>query len=364
MILVVILIIAILWLTTGGSEDSLEKSPIVVSEKHQIQLAELGAAVFRTQKDLDLWHPGNLGEYIFAGCAGVCRQQLHIRLGELGLKYVRPKDAEAKKYILIHAEQEPGIKRFRYDVQSFMRNVLNVKELRAHIGKPYLPIYFADFIPKTINLKPGAKFPGGVWIAKPDGQHASSGFGINIIESQKQLDSWIQKTSANRMTTGMVLCEYIRNPRLWQGRKFHYRCYILLTSWGTWSICPIAKIITAAKPYKDSNYSDKGIHDSHIKSTPQDITEMISDKLRSVLEKITAKMSEIPHPAYSDNDSGYHVLAPDIIDTGDEILLLEINSSPGVGTIDDGDTIRAFEKIYYDWIFDSISDKLAEFVGN
>lgn len=143
-----------------------------------------------------------------------------------------------------------------------------------------------------------------------------------------------------------VLQEYINNPLLLNSRKFHLRGYLLyhIDSYKK----PQAyyfnnyRIFTGLKPFKEGDYFNKDIHDSHFDSTlkelnfdPDVIKIIPNNKLNSILEqlKIINKsiMKIIKAKCYSTNKSCYHLFASDIMITKDyQCKLIEVNHRPGM----------------------------------
>lgn len=72
---------------------------------------------------------------------------------------------------------------------------------------------------------------------------------------------------------GTIVSEYITNPLLFNGRKFHLRCYIAIiyknNKW-TYSFFNQCNILTAKLLYKNSDWSNKNIHDTHLESSLDD----------------------------------------------------------------------------------------------
>lgn len=344
----------------------MEFQPIDYKIVSQDQLAEseLSFACFRTQKDLDEVLNSKVPirfRYILKGFQGACRQQFHKDLRAIGGQYVSPQKADpGVKYFYLRLNYEPNRDRKYWNqFQCLIKSMMKIDSVIKAISKPELPKLFPNMVPKTFTVKRGTRLPKGIWIAKPDGITSYSGAGISIVRTQSELDIWIQRCRQDRAITGMVISEYIQNPKLFGGRKFHYRVSILICSWKHVDIFPKALILTAYDEYQNNDFGNPAIHDTHMKSTADINTVNIADVpgMLEMLTEIAKKICAMDMDTYPDQKYGYKVFAPDILedDTG-KLHLLEINYSPSLALgAHWNETARIeYENLYHHWEFQAV----------
>jgi len=144
-----------------------------------------------------------------------------------------------------------------------------------------------------------------------------------------------------------ILQEYIHNPLLYEEKKFHLRVYFLYYKKYDITlkkevkkgyIMDLSQFYTALKNFKLEDFSNKDIHDSHIKSTSKAIyfqddfrkeygvkntmhvTAQLKDVFKTVLKCIDAG-------CYTESKRCYELFGADIMITSDfDVKLIEINT--------------------------------------
>jgi hypothetical protein len=107
-------------------------------------------------------------------------------------------------------------------------------------------------------------------ITKKKRAQAAAGKDIIYVVNQKTLEE--AKKLLPRYDKVLV-SDYIRNPLLFRGLKFHLRIFFLITIIDNvikTYLLNDCKILTAGKPFILSNFDDKTIHDTHVKTTDYD----------------------------------------------------------------------------------------------
>lgn len=66
-----------------------------------------------------------------------------------------------------------------------------------------------------------------IWILKP-GENTSNGRGIKIVRTLEQIQNYIGKKEEQEHT--IIVQKYVKDPMLYKGRKFDFRCYTLITA--------------------------------------------------------------------------------------------------------------------------------------
>jgi hypothetical protein len=196
-----------------------------------------------------------------------------------------------------------------------------------------------------------------VWILKPIGGY--SGHGIRIITSYKQfesafkkLPSVLMKPSLTKKTTNVpykewVLSEYITNPLLFQGKKFHLRMYFMYTCENKGYLSKMALITTAAKKFSTGNYGNSNIHNSHVNKTAKfhffpnafleeygenkEIKKKIVNLYKQLLELFQHVLKLIRAGCFPEAKKCYETFGVDIMITDDfKVKLIEVNDKIGV----------------------------------
>jgi tubulin monoglycylase TTLL3/8 len=163
------------------------------------------------------------------------------------------------------------------------------------------------------------------------------GKGNFIISSYKEFLK-IKKELKN----DFIISKYITNPLLFNTKKFHIRIYFInyINSKNIVSsyVSKYGFIVTAKLPYKNEDYENPDIHDSHFKSTDKDyifpdeliksygnkITNNITKQIIDILKYIT-KIQVVYNLPEAEN--GFNIHGCDFMITDDyKVKLLEINS--------------------------------------
>jgi hypothetical protein len=218
----------------------------------------------------------------------------------------------------------------------------------------------------------------GVLIIKPLGVGAGGGEGIVYVTNKEELAEFTnavkrRKQSKDKGTKEYLVSKYIRNPMLIEGKKFHLRMYFMVcmrpNHKSDWFLFEEGKIITAELPYKDADYMNKKIHDTHFKSTkknrlfPESRELGIGDK---EAKSIMQQMREVLRCAYDvykphiastrESKYGFEVFGCDFMVTSDVgVKLLEINARHDYGVNDaKKEAPEIYERFctdFWDWVY-------------
>jgi hypothetical protein len=358
---------------------------IIVSEDPEtIEREEQYKAVFRTDEDKDeylrrLSEGPIIGTYILTGSMQHCRQYIHLNMAEYGYVYVSPLKVDRQKtYDYIRMDRLLGVYSYEkdfYKVRRVNMNLVDIDNLRdTTLGKSAI-IHIPElkpFLPYTVDFF-SLEYTAGVFIVKIDSVDSYAGRGNFLVYDRKsyitarnkvkekvEMSERIAKKRADGKNPlkGVVISKYIVNPLLdSRGHKIHFRCYVMITTWGEHKICPFFLTITAGKPYVKGNYDDPDIHDTHMRTTPAIMffegDERVFKGVQVICEAIVAAVSKRKVPAYKESRYGYQVLAPDIMfDANYKPYLLEINTTPLLGTLH-LDGILEYEKRFSTWEFEA-----------
>ena len=173
----------------------------------------------------------------------------------------------------------------------------------------------------------------------------------------------------------IIIQEYINNPLLFKNKKFHLRSYLMIKLFDnklSFSYFKKAKILTAKDEYKNNDYLNHNIHDTHIGSTdadyyfPEDLQKYsnkeINDKIleylykqMNIIGKITV-LIDIKNKLknYDKVKNAFDVLGVDLMITEDfQIKILEYNViNIGHGVINkNAENVKEFENDFFNCVY-------------
>ena len=183
-----------------------------------------------------------------------------------------------------------------------------------------------------------------VYIVRPVGKGAFSGKDIIRVYDNTTLQN--AKSLLHKKYDNIIISEYITNPMLYTGRKFHLRTYFLISiingKYKTY-FYDIYELFTALNPYTNNDYTDTNVHDTHFKSTPIDIlcpydlditqqnifTKHIYPKMKTCMSYISKLMEPHTKP-YPQAENAFEIFGCDfLIKDNYDVVLMEINDKTG-----------------------------------
>jgi hypothetical protein len=179
------------------------------------------------------------------------------------------------------------------------------------------------------------------------------------------------------------ISEYITNPLLIEGKKFHLRTYFLLSVISGITRCivfPMStyKIRTAKLPYVNGDWSNDDIHltgggftDKRynyidiLKKEYQNHFDLINKNLNDLNHMICTALTRANIKHYPESYAGYHIYAPDIMIADNyHPYLLEINNRPGYGQFGPDDGWAEYNKQFsYDFFSFVLNSTIFPFFG-
>ena len=220
-----------------------------------------------------------------------------------------------------------------------------------------------------------------VLILRPVGSGAGGGANVYIVKTINELNYY--KRKLNRFPF-VLASNYIKNPMLINLTKFHLRML-----WVVYPdrnnnyhhiLYPYGKIVTAKNNFKNSDYSNPDIHDTHFKSTfinryfPEDLKD-INNINDDTIKNLYEQMNLILESAFSiyksniysfpETKYGFEVFGCDFMITDDNVIkLLEINARHDYGVEDlnklNPEGFKCFCKSFYKWICEIVISPLFE----
>jgi hypothetical protein len=247
------------------------------------------------------------------------------------------------------------------------KNVLtNKAEMYKNIMK-HNPEIGGRYLPKTWNLKdfkPETIEEGKVFIVKPVGTGAGGGTDISVITSADQFVKAKKELLASKYKDA-IISEYITHPHFVNRKKFHIRMYFMVclgpNNEFTWHMWNRGKIVTAELDYKNDDYTNPKIHDSHFKSTPKNL--YYPEDLKAPSEDILKQMREILHVAAeviqphikprAESVYGFEVFGVDFMLTDElDVKLIEINARHDYGhPTGDEKRFAEYSAAFHEWMY-------------
>ena len=181
-----------------------------------------------------------------------------------------------------------------------------------------------------------------IYILKPVMGYAKKG--IEIIENIKDFRKLYTEIRKKKEYDLWVAQEYITNPLLYLGKKFHFRCYYILTSDNKAYLYNTFIILRSKNRYKKDDYTNKDIHISIY--NPEDEKNikkfLINDRntgaftkeeyslIKKGLLKVHRKIKDkIDYKCYPNAKNCFQIFGSDVMFTDDyKPKLIELNASP------------------------------------
>jgi len=266
-----------------------------------------------------------------------------------------------------------------YGIRTRVHNTHDGESINAIRRKNELHAGLADskFIARTYDLAE-FKYSGGVWIIRPAHLMAFSGADITVVSSQEEFDGakglydkraldFSRYKAEHLRQYSVIVSEYIAQPLLFRGYKFHIRLYMLTRQGAAPAIArDHGQLLTAGAQYIQGDWQNKEIHDTHLGSTidelvfPDDYPGDVA-ALNAQLDELERELAPlcVKHTPYaSQAQLSYQVFGLDVMVREDgSAVLLEINDGPGFKHITK-DTARLddFNARHCNWIWACIRD--------
>lgn len=352
------------------AKDSFFKIILIADNSEQAARFEFCSITCEKAKDVVdyLLRPNfNSGlSYLFDGNSGMPKLDLHKKLSSWDIKYGNPSFVD---YIRLEPGETGRYNKELCKINCILRNFVNLDSIIKIVNKKNLydtmkdayPDYLT-FMPETFPLDEVQNvFEGDVFIVKPVGSGASSSKGISIVTNNQEL-AQAKKDAKLNQKWDWIISRYIKNPLLFNGLKFHFRCYLMVTSTNKFYKFHYYQIIPAIEKYKASDFANKNIHDSQGNNIPGSDTYPneftypydLSDKriqveVERVMERIIHVLKTNPIRGYDESKYSYEILGMDILfDESYHAWLLEVNTKIGHYNF------KNFAKAYLSWEFNSI----------
>ena len=177
-------------------------------------------------------------------------------------------------------------------------------------------------------------------ILKPTGTF--KGEGITIVKNKHEIEEWIKN---HPKPTEWLLQDYIKNPALKDGKKFHLRVITLVVKRDDMFEVYVfnEKIyVKAKKEYIQEDWLNVDIHDTHVipGSRREVFPEEVPDEwTHENVKKADKDILKIIHSLFTHSieltpemnaKNGFYIFGADILFNRKKAILLEFNSNPGL----------------------------------
>ena len=339
--------------------------------------------------------------YIISGASGLNHAPLRKILNDAGMKEINIIDKHNKiitytDFVFIEQGYTNTAIGWMYDKRTYnikcnLKSLLNdyktVITNKSNLYKNMLTTnnyitnnYMAETWDTNLTEKNNtAKYP---LIIRPVGMGASSGIGVSVVENISQLNDAVTNLKKDGFKE-IIASKYINNILLTDdGKKFHLRMYLFICigkdDYFSYDIWEEGKILTAGLPYKNEDFGNRLIHDTHAGTTPkntyypQDLPAK-GDKnelnlhMRLIVDNV-AKIMKNKNNILPEANYCYQVFGCDFLPTVDnKVILMEINNKVGFEPCGDltgwnpktgpwTDDYTDFSRKYYEWIYTNIRD--------
>ena len=197
-----------------------------------------------------------------------------------------------------------------------------------------------------------------VWIVKPVGKGFYKGKGISVVKNMAELKGAIAKD------TKYAVAQYLTNPLLYDGKKFHIRVLVICGSDSKFIVMDkLNEIYPAEDVWEEDNYTNSRVHDTHFvsheytgsmrdleKRFGEDKTAEISQQMSNIINATICSFKPEPYP---ESQYGFEIFGYDFIVNDDfHVYLMEVNAKVGLEGYD--------PKI----VFDAIADTAERVMGD
>ena len=262
--------------------------------------------------------------------------------------YVEGKEAP---YNFIFVAHDAALQKNRFNTKkSTWINIVDGESKKIITNKVKLHKNFQnyDFLKKAFFIEPDTdinklEIENKQMILKPS--KGFKGYGVKIVENKKEVKDWLEK---NPDYKEWLLQEYIMNPDLVNGYKFHLRVLILIIIKANKELSVYVSnrklYVKALEKYKKGDWQNEKIHDTHFQEsikmelfnerlpdnwTNQDRDNANKEINNSIREIFKDQKDFIPE---WNSKNGFEVLGADIMFENKKPIILEINSRMGWGS--------------------------------
>ena len=329
--------------------------------------------------------------FVISGDSGLDKSELIKCLTEdFGLRQVELGPNVGKPTVVWAEPENNRYVRDVFSVNCYIKNILNdakdsirLKDNLYENMKTMFPDVAKVHMARTLKCEPSIRVDrDDIFIVKPVSGYG--GKGISIVTGNDGIEkarAYAQKQMGPKCN--IIMSEYIKNPLLWNNKKFHIRMYLLVVAnkiqcelhgsvWGE------GKMFTALKDFELGNFQDMDIHDTHAKSTKGDLY-FIEDFSKGTLSSYTRGVIEDPSEVeklqrnimgqitvisqsiirilwekigpHAESENAFEIFGMDYMVRDDgTVVLIEVNDKVGYAFNDQNQRSKEFSKGFFYWV--------------
>lgn len=251
----------------------------------------------------------------------------------------------------------------------------NMRQHHPDIAEKHMALTIS-LTSKDGTLSLPEQIPAGVSIIRPvDG---CFGRGLSVLENptRDQLVAAVSKAQHDAKEvkrfkiSEVLLSKYCEHVRLWTGKKFHLRTFLIVASYGTafqTFAFPQSIIYTTKEPYVAGDYENLAKHDSHTRAEndplfPRDAAaenfsseeqQSITIQMHSVLRAVSSLLAPHSKP-YSESRYCFEVFGVDFLIAADNTpILLEVNDKTAYRFLSE-EKLKLFSEEFYDFLDEAL----------
>ena len=197
---------------------------------------------------------------------------------------------------------------------------------------------------------PGQELPPGPWMMRAN--WGWKGLASGVATNQSEIAEWYDRLSSkpadapgrSKENPRVLASEYIRDPLLYHGRKFHARVHILvviLKDRRYAVMCDTLQIITSGQAYVPGDWHNRKVHDSHYEHNPKPMFLEELPGAKTLRENTVAAMRELfggtpdnllrHFRLYPESPAACELFGADVMYREDQsVVVLEVNARPGL----------------------------------
>lgn len=352
------------------SKSKFDKIILLADKENQDKLECCSITCGTTAEIIDylLMDDYHLGlTYSFDGNCGIKKLILHKKLRSWTIKYGQPTFVD---YLNQGPESNGKLSKDLDSTKTVLRNMINISTI-SHITdkqKLYQTMKseysdFLTFMPKTTDLVLVNDIDKNkILIVKEVDSMAHGGTDISLVTNNSELQA--AKDSSSKNKKKWIASEYIINPLLFNGIKFHLCCYLMVTSLNKFYYFSEAEILVAKEKYKPSDFHNKNIHDSGGSMTrryfyPKDLDDpRIGAGISKIMERLISVLKSDKYPkisTYGDDKYGYDIIGINILfDDTYNPWLLGVDTNIKYVANHSNEQYELFGKSFLTWEYDTI----------
>jgi hypothetical protein len=230
-----------------------------------------------------------------------------------------------------------------FDIRGTLKCRLDSRQLTDKVNfHHYMEDIAPELIARTIDVDENTELPSGVWMIRANwGWGGRAAAVATNTDELREICKRFEADNPYRARGKIIASEYIADPMLVDGYKFHLRIYMLCVCLAdgtqTLTMLRTGLVIPAHEKYQRGDWSNADIHDTHGRDNrglmlfPRDFggDEMFDKVVDALKRSVVPLLPKVR--LYPESTNAYEMLGADIMFTADgQLKIIEINDTPGL----------------------------------